>query len=362
MKTTLNPSPAAALAVALSLLAAAATARATTVELTVSIGGGDTRKVVIELNERDVPKTCANFKKLCEEGFYNGLAFHRVIPNYIVQAGDPMTKDVSKKALWGTGGPGYTVPAELGMAHVRGAVAMARLGDAVNPTKASSGSQFYVCLREIPALDGEYTVFAKVVSGLEALDAVANVVTDSNNNPVDRVEIQSAVVREGPQSGPGNSITPVPNLADPDALTDATAPPSNPAMTGRGLPPMPKLATDDIPQAPAPAAPGSALDNDDYRRTDRGLPPMPDLNATAATPPPATNDGGGFERPMFGPSGGGRTEAPTARPIAGEPGAPVPPQSVPSADGREAMEVPANTQPPPEKPRGVIGRFLHRFW
>jgi peptidyl-prolyl cis-trans isomerase B (cyclophilin B) len=158
---------------------------------------GSTKEVVIELDETNAPKTCANFKKLADQGFYDGIAFHRVIPNYIVQAGDPLTKDASQKNLWGTGGPGYTLQAEIGLPHERGSVAMARLGDSVNSKKASSGSQFYIALARLPKLDREYTVFGKVISGLEHLDHIASSPVDGNNNPGERIEIVAASVAGG---------------------------------------------------------------------------------------------------------------------------------------------------------------------
>ncbi|NOX98303.1 MAG: peptidylprolyl isomerase [Verrucomicrobia bacterium] len=167
-----------------------------TVTLRIDIHG-TTREVVIELDETNAPKTSANFKKLASQGFYHGIAFHRVIPNYIVQAGDPLTKDASQRHLWGTGGAGYTIPAEIGMPHERGSIAMARLGDSVNPNKASSGSQFYIALVKLPKLDRKYTVFGKVISGLEYLDQIAASPTDSNNNPGERVEIVAASVAGG---------------------------------------------------------------------------------------------------------------------------------------------------------------------
>ncbi len=177
-----------------------------TVTLRIDIHG-TTREVVIELDETNAPKTSANFKKLAAQGFYHGIAFHRVIPNYIVQAGDPLTKDASQKHLWGTGGAGYTIPAEIGMPHERGSIAMARLGDAVNPNKASSGSQFYIALAKLPKLDREYTVFGKVISGLQYLDQIASSTTDSNNNPGERVEIVAASVTGGVASSVAASAT-----------------------------------------------------------------------------------------------------------------------------------------------------------
>src|SRR2546430_751257 len=97
--------------------------------------------VVIELYPKAAPKTVENFETLTKKGFYNGLIFHRVEPDFVVQGGDPDGT--------GRGGPGYTVPAEIGEKHLRGSVATARLGDEVNPERASSGSQFYICLKPL---------------------------------------------------------------------------------------------------------------------------------------------------------------------------------------------------------------------
>jgi len=121
---------------------------------------------VIELYPSVAPKTVANFETLSKKGFYNGLTFHRVVPGFVVQGGDPKGD--------GSGGPGYDLPAEISPAekHLRGSVAMARLGDAVNPTRKSSGSQFYVCLEPQPGLDGQYTIFGGVVEGMNVVDKI----------------------------------------------------------------------------------------------------------------------------------------------------------------------------------------------
>lgn len=123
-------------------------------------------EIKIELYADKAPKTVANFKKLASEGFYNGLTFHRVVPGFVVQGGDPKGN--------GTGGPGYTVEAEINpkLKHVTGAVATARLGDQVNPQKRSSGSQFYICLAPAPHLDGEYTIFGQVVEGMDKVPRI----------------------------------------------------------------------------------------------------------------------------------------------------------------------------------------------
>ncbi len=122
--------------------------------------------IVIELYPAVAPKTAANFEKLSKDGFYNGLTFHRVEPGFVVQGGDPKGN--------GSGGPGYDLPAEISPTekHLRGSVAMARLGDNVNPERRSSGSQFYICLDPAPFLDGQYTIFGGVVEGMGVVDKI----------------------------------------------------------------------------------------------------------------------------------------------------------------------------------------------
>ena len=136
-----------------------------------------------------------NFVKLSKSGFYNGLLFHRVIKGFMVQGGDPFTRDSSKVALFGTGGPGYTIPAEIvpGLTHKKGALAAARRGDMVNPAKESSGSQFYIVQdpENCVHLDGEYTIFGEVVDGLDVIDKLASERTDLRDRPVRDVQIIS---------------------------------------------------------------------------------------------------------------------------------------------------------------------------
>lgn len=240
------------------------------VEMTVNIGG-TAKKVTIRLDETTAPKTSANFKKLVTEGFYNGLTFHRVISDYIAQVGDPLTKDDTQRALWGTGGPGYTVPAELGGKHVPGALATARLGDTVNPTKASSGSQFYICLAEIEALDGEYTVFGNVTEGLDVIQEIASVPVDEANRPDARVEIQSMklIAKEEIEEAPDDNLT----LTKPEPIMVPT-PLTAELATGASV------AQDDPPMAPTPLS-------QDF-----------DTSAVAAADPaPASEDDGEFARP-----------------------------------------------------------------
>jgi peptidyl-prolyl cis-trans isomerase B (cyclophilin B) len=153
-----------------------------------------TQQVVIGLYDSTAPLTVANFKELCNKKFYNNMRFHRVFPNSLVQTGDPKSRrgDTDRS---GTGGPGYTVPAEFGGKHTRGAVAMSRLPDHLNPTKASNGSQFYACLAPMPKLDGKYTVFGEVLEGLDVLEAISNQPTDSNDFPLAKIVIKSITIQ-----------------------------------------------------------------------------------------------------------------------------------------------------------------------
>jgi peptidyl-prolyl cis-trans isomerase B (cyclophilin B) len=159
-----------------------------------------TRSFALDFDEKAAPYTAANFKKLVRNKFYIKTAIHRVIPDYLVQGGDPLSKKKDRNVI-GTGGPGYTLPAEIQLKHVRGAVAMGRLPDNVNPKRLSNGSQFYICLRPIPAQDGKDTVFGHVVSGLEVLDEISHVVADSNANPVEKIAVKRAYIIDRSQLG-----------------------------------------------------------------------------------------------------------------------------------------------------------------
>lgn len=140
-------------------------------------------RIVIEFYAQDAPKTVANFIKLAQEGFYNGTTFHRVIPNFMIQGGDPLTKADPKGPRVGTGGPGYTIAAEIKREHKRGTVATARLSDAVNPEKASSGSQFFINVNDNNFLNGGYTVFGNVIEGMDVADKIVAVPRDGRDNP-----------------------------------------------------------------------------------------------------------------------------------------------------------------------------------
>jgi len=147
---------------------------------------------------KDTPKHRDNFEKLALSGYYDNVLFHRVINGFMIQGGDPFTKDTANVARYGEGGPAYTIPAEMRDAdgqplhrHKKGALAAARVGDLANPFKASSGSQFYLvqnpdnCIH----LDGEYTVFGETVAGLNVIDRIAAVKTDRLDRPVTDVRI-----------------------------------------------------------------------------------------------------------------------------------------------------------------------------
>jgi len=147
----------------LFLLLSASTAMASGPQAVILTDHGE---IHLELYEEQAPQTVANFRKLVEQDFYDGLSFHRVVPGFVVQGGDPAGN--------GTGGPGYDLPAEIDpqLKHRTGTLAMARKGDQVNPQRRSSGSQFYICLAPQPHLDGAYTIFGQVQEGMDAVRKV----------------------------------------------------------------------------------------------------------------------------------------------------------------------------------------------
>lgn len=162
------------------------------------------QRIVIELNDAAAPQTVANFKELIQRHYYDGMRFHRLFPHQLVQTGDPKARrsvidstlqkiglDLGDADRSGTGGPGYTVPAEIRLKLDKGVVATARLPDNINPTRASNGSQFFVCLDAMPQLNGQYTVFGRVTQGLAVLDAISGIPTNSNDFPTENVVIES---------------------------------------------------------------------------------------------------------------------------------------------------------------------------
>jgi cyclophilin family peptidyl-prolyl cis-trans isomerase len=173
------------------------------------------------------PQHRDNMVKLVKEGYYDGLLFHRVIKSFMIQGGDPDSRNAQPGQMLGQGGPGYTIPAEIidSLIHKKGALAAARMGDQVNPTKASSGSQFYIVqgrpfneneltsmearsgikyndaqkqlyatLGGVPHLDGAYTVFGELVTGFDVLDKIGNTQTGAGDRPVKEMKIIKAKI------------------------------------------------------------------------------------------------------------------------------------------------------------------------
>ena len=158
------------------------------------------RSFAIAFFDASAPQTAANFRKLVKDGFYVKTTLHRVFPNYLVQGGDPLSKRKDRTVI-GTGGPGYTLRAEIRQKHTRGAVAMGRLPDNINPTRQSNGSQFYVCLQPMASQDGKDTVFGEVISGLDALDEISRLPADSNANPIDRIQVRRTYIVDRSELG-----------------------------------------------------------------------------------------------------------------------------------------------------------------
>jgi peptidyl-prolyl cis-trans isomerase B (cyclophilin B) len=144
-------------------------------------------EMVIELWPGVAPKTVENFKTLAQKGFYDGTCFHRVIKGFMIQGGDPLTKDSSKEKAWGTGGPGYTIKAEFNdKSHVRGVISMARSN---HPD--SAGSQFFICHGDPTFLDRQYTAFGQLIEGDDVLEKIATTPTHPQDRPHKRMGITS---------------------------------------------------------------------------------------------------------------------------------------------------------------------------
>lgn len=149
-----------------------------------------TQRVVLGLYDQAAPLTVANFKDLVTRRYYRGMRFHRVLPNGLVQTGDPLSRR-GRADRSGTGGPGYTIPAEIRLPIRRGSIVTARLADPINPARSSNGSQFFAALQPLPKLDGKYTVFGEVLEGLDVLEYISNLPSDSNDFPLQKVVIKS---------------------------------------------------------------------------------------------------------------------------------------------------------------------------
>jgi len=152
-------------------------------------------EMVIEFWSDAAPKTVENFKKLARSGFYDGTTFHRIVKGFMIQGGDPNSKDPAKENSFGQGGPGYKIKAEFNNhSHERGVISMAR-----GPDPDSAGSQFFICLAPAPRLDGQYTTFGKLIKGDDVLERIGDtpVTRNSmgeNSKPTKRVVIESVKI------------------------------------------------------------------------------------------------------------------------------------------------------------------------
>ena len=147
--------------------------------------------IKLELFEDKAPGHVKNFKDLVGKEFYNGTTFHRVIPGFMIQGGDPNSKS-DNRSSHGTGGPGHTIDAEFNdTKHERGVLSMARSQD-----PNSAGSQFFICVKDSFFLDGQYTAFGRVIEGMDVADKIVNEPRDSNDNPNERMEIKSVSIVE----------------------------------------------------------------------------------------------------------------------------------------------------------------------
>ena len=141
-------------------------------------------KISFKLMSELAPETVRNFEKLARDGFYNGTLFHRVIPGFMIQGGDPNTK-TDNKGSWGAGGPGYSIKAEFSSrSHLRGIVSMARSQD-----PDSAGSQFFIVTADSTFLDRQYTAFGEVIEGMDIADKIVNLKRDGNDCPLEKVQL-----------------------------------------------------------------------------------------------------------------------------------------------------------------------------
>jgi len=144
-------------------------------------------EMVIEFWPEVAPKTVENFKTLAKKGFYDGTCFHRVIKDFMIQGGDPLTKDPNMEARWGTGDPGYKLKAEFNSRpHERGVISMARSND-----PDSAGSQFFICHGAPSFLNGKYTAFGKLIKGDDVLEKIATTPTHPQDRPNKRMGVES---------------------------------------------------------------------------------------------------------------------------------------------------------------------------
>src|SRR6266446_1189175 len=158
----------------------------------IKTSGGD---MVVQFWTDAAPKTIENFKKLARQGFYNGTIFHRIVKGFMIQGGDPNSKDPAKENSYGQGDPGYKIKAEFNdHSHERGVISMAR-----GPDPDSAGSQFFICLASVSRLDGQYTTFGKLIKGADVLEKIGDIPVTRNSagetsKPTKRVVIESVKI------------------------------------------------------------------------------------------------------------------------------------------------------------------------
>ena len=149
-------------------------------------------EMVVQFWTDAAPSTIENFKKLARSGFYDGTIFHRIVKGFMIQGGDPNSKDPAKENSYGQGDPGYKIKAEFNdHSHERGVISMAR-----GPDRDSAGSQFFICLAPVPRLDGQYTTFGKLIKGADVLEKIGDIPVTRNSagemsKPTKRVVIES---------------------------------------------------------------------------------------------------------------------------------------------------------------------------
>lgn len=155
-------------------------------------------EMVVEFWPDVAPKTVENFKKLAKEGYYDGTAFHRIVKGFMIQGGDPLTRDPGAEHRWGTGGPGYTIDAEFNeRSHTRGVLSMARSND-----PNSAGSQFFICLGDAKFLDRQYTAFGQLTQGDEVLGAIGETPCKAagggeQSKPTERIQVEAIQIVPG---------------------------------------------------------------------------------------------------------------------------------------------------------------------
>ena len=299
---------------------------------------GEEHWIKMQLEENAAPRHCANFKILAEGNYYTGMGFHRVIRDYLVQTGDPLTKKEEEKRNWGTGGVGYDIPPEIGLPHKRGAVGMARLRGS-NPKKRSSGTQFYIMLTNADELDADYTVFGYVTEGLDIVGRMSRARADTNDVPVNRIEIVAAIIGE-----PG-ILNSIPNPIA--AIPKPSMPEISMPKVGNPLKAIPNPFAKKDPNADIDAVPSDTEIASNTLESDIKSEPVPKIQ------PPAEGEKKRFSLiPSLPRSGGDKDEEKAVAPPKKKDDDFLPPsQPAPEAE-----------KPAAEKERGPLGRLIKKIW